>query len=44
LAARFRWPDTASNRLWIKLLRAIGRLVGSGGVGEGAAAAWKFGS
>src|ERR1700741_4506457 len=44
LAAPFRWPDTASNRLSIKLLCAIGRLAGSGGVGEGVAAAWKFGN
>src|SRR6201987_2225094 len=44
LAAPFRWPDIASNRLSIKLLRATGRLAGSGGVGEGVAVAWKFGS
>src|ERR1700746_1479073 len=44
LAAPFRWPDTASNRFSIKLLCAIGRLAGSGGVGEGVAAARKFGN
>jgi hypothetical protein len=39
LAVPFRWLDAASARLWIKLVFAIGRLLASGGVGEGGAGA-----